>query len=206
MARRWEKESRGTMFSKPSPELNRNKSIGPRQYSYQQLAKATNHFSSNNLLGEGDFGQVYMGSVGGQSLAIKKLKNHRDLRSQGKLQDEIIVVSSVRHKNLVELLGYCIEGADKLLVLKYFPNKSLGSQLHENGEDLDRETRMNIAKGSTSRLEYLYEHYELCNEKSDNRLPRYPTLYKDPSPMKANNRTKMWRSHLIKCGDLLMKP
>ncbi|XP_021627463.1 uncharacterized protein LOC110626038 isoform X2 [Manihot esculenta] len=353
-------ESRGTNSftdlrgSRSSPELNRSTSIGPRQYSYQQLAKATNHFSSNNLLGEGGFGQVYMGSVGGQSLAIKKLKNHRDLQSQGKLQDEIILVSTVRHKNLVELVGYCVEGADKLLVLKYFPNKSLGSQLHESEENLDWETRMDIAKGSARGLEYLHEHCdppiihldiksdnilldhdfkpkvadfglarifseaathisesaimgtkayidpyaiktgqysvksdiysfgvmllelitgrrpieedgfdvvewakfeiksalrdeefeefvdstlqmfdhgemyrilfcidvcinnrpkfrpsmkkillalegilpldELCKEKGDNKLPRYPTLYKDPSPMKANNSTKMWRS------------
>ncbi|KAG8643439.1 receptor-like kinase LIP2 [Manihot esculenta] len=157
-------ESRGTNSytdprrSRSSPELNRSTSIGPRQYSYQQLANATNHFSSNKLLGEGGFGQVYMGSVDGQSLAIKKLKNHRDLQSQGKLQDEIIVVSSVRHKNLVELVGYCVEGADKLLVLKYFPNKSLGYQLHECEENLDWETRMDIAKGSARGLEYLHEH------------------------------------------------
>uniref|UniRef100_A0A199UBG1 non-specific serine/threonine protein kinase n=1 Tax=Manihot esculenta TaxID=3983 RepID=A0A199UBG1_MANES len=157
-------ESRGTNSftdlrgSRSSPELNRSTSIGPRQYSYQQLAKATNHFSSNNLLGEGGFGQVYMGSVDGQSLAIKKLKNHRDLQSQGKLQDEIIVVSSVRHKNLVELVGYCVEGADKLLVLKYFPNKSLGYQLHESEESLDWKKRMDIAKSSARGLEYLHEH------------------------------------------------
>ncbi|XP_021628435.2 proline-rich receptor-like protein kinase PERK15 isoform X2 [Manihot esculenta] len=162
-----------TLYQIPSP-MNRSTSIGLRQYSYQQLAKATNYFSFNNLLGEGGFGQVYMGSVDGQSHAIKKLQNHRDLRSQGKLQDEIIVVSRVRHKNLVELLGYCVEGADKFLVLKYFPNKSLGFQLHESGKDLDWETRMNIAKGSASGLEYLHEHCDSpivhLDIKSDNIL------------------------------------
>ncbi|XP_043817821.1 proline-rich receptor-like protein kinase PERK15 [Manihot esculenta] len=174
MARSWEKESRGTMFSKPSPELNPSKSIGPRKYSYQQLAKATNHFSNSHLLGEGGFGQVYKGLLDGEYYAIKKLKNFPDLQSEGKLQDEIMVVSSVRHKNLVELLGYCNEGADKLLVFKYFHNKSLSSQLHKSDQNLDWQKRMNIAKGTARGLEYLHEHCDVriihLDIKSDNIL------------------------------------
>ncbi|XP_043818125.1 proline-rich receptor-like protein kinase PERK2 isoform X3 [Manihot esculenta] len=298
-----QRSTRDPKGSRSSPELNRSIILGPRQYSYQQLAKATNYFSSNDLIGEGGFGQVYRGLLDGESLAIKKLKNHPDLQSQENLKNEIMVVSSIRHRNLVELLGYCIEGANRLLVFNYFPNKSLSSQLHESDLALDWETRINIAKGSAKGLEYLHEHCELpilhldiksnnilldddfkpkvadfglarffseaathisesaimrnkayvdsyalkigqysiksdvysfgvmllelitgrrpeedgfdvvkwillalegilpldelCNEKGDNKLPRYPTLYKDPSPpspMKANNGTKMWRS------------
>ncbi|OAY36713.2 hypothetical protein MANES_11G039970v8 [Manihot esculenta] len=174
MARSWEKESRGTMFSKPSPELNPSKSIGPRKYSYQQLADATNHFSNNHLLGEGGFGQVYKGLLDGEYYAIKKLKNFPDLQSGGKLQDEIMVVSSVRHKNLVKLLGYCNEGANKLLVFKYFHNKSLSSQLHKSDQNLDWQKRMNIAKGTARGLEYLHEHCDVriihLDIKSDNIL------------------------------------
>ncbi|KAG8643443.1 hypothetical protein MANES_11G040056v8 [Manihot esculenta] len=146
--------------SRSSPELNRSIILGPRQYSYQQLAKATNYFSSNDLIGEGGFGQVYRGLLDGESFAIKKLKNHPDLQSQENLKNEIMVVSSIRHRNLIELLGYCIEGANRLLVFKYFPNKSLSSQLHESDLDLDWKTRINIAKGCAKGLEYLHEHCE----------------------------------------------
>ncbi|KAG8643488.1 hypothetical protein MANES_11G041232v8 [Manihot esculenta] len=160
--------------SRSSPELNRSIITGPRQYSFEQLVKATNYFSNNDLIGEGGFGQVYRGLLDGETLAIKKLKNHRDLQSQEYLKNEIIVVSSIRHKNLVELLGYCIEGANKFLVFKYFPNKSLSSQLHESDQDLNWETRINIAKGSAKGLEYLHEHCEPpiihLNIKSDNIL------------------------------------
>ncbi|KAG8643493.1 hypothetical protein MANES_11G041600v8 [Manihot esculenta] len=143
-----------------SPELNRSIIGGPRQYSYEQLAKATNHFSRNDLIGEGGFGQVYRGLLDGESLAIKILKNHPDLRSQENLENEIMVVSIICHRNLVELLGYCIEGANRFLVFKYFPNKSLSSQLYKSNRDLDWETRINIAKGSAKGLEYLHEYCE----------------------------------------------
>ncbi|OAY36752.2 proline-rich receptor-like protein kinase PERK15 isoform X4 [Manihot esculenta] len=156
-----QRSTRDPKGSRSSPELNRSIILGPRQYSYQQLAKATNYFSSNDLIGEGGFGQVYRGLLDGESLAIKKLKNHPDLQSQENLKNEIMVVSSIRHRNLVELLGYCIEGANRLLVFNYFPNKSLSSQLHESDLALDWETRINIAKGSAKGLEYLHEHCEL---------------------------------------------
>ncbi|XP_021628426.1 proline-rich receptor-like protein kinase PERK15 [Manihot esculenta] len=85
-----------------------------------------------------------------------------------------MVVSSVRHKNLVELLGYCNEGANKLLVFKYFHNKSLSSQLHKSDRNLDWQKRMNIAKGTARGLEYLHEYCNIriiyLDIKSDNIL------------------------------------
>ncbi|XP_058004940.1 proline-rich receptor-like protein kinase PERK15 [Hevea brasiliensis] len=160
-------ETRDPDESSSSPEDNRShasasesyKGIGPKPYSYGQLATATDHFSNNNLLGEGGFGQVYKGSLDGKIRAIKKLKNLPDVQSKENLETEIEVVSKVSHKNLVKLVGYCIDGANRLLVLKYFPNKSLKSKLHGK-EILNWEKRMNIAKGSARGLEYLHEHHK----------------------------------------------
>ncbi|XP_057997817.1 putative proline-rich receptor-like protein kinase PERK11 isoform X3 [Hevea brasiliensis] len=141
------------------PSASENyKGIGPRPYSYRELANATDHFSNNVLLGEGGFGQVYMGFLDGKYCAIKKLKNLRDVLSEENLENEILVVSRVSHKNLVQLIGYCIDGANRLIVLEYCPNESLRSKLHEEGEILDWQKRMKIAIGSARGLEYLHEY------------------------------------------------
>ncbi|KAJ9190180.1 hypothetical protein P3X46_001408 [Hevea brasiliensis] len=132
--------------------------IGPTQYSYEQLSKATGYFSNKYLLGEGGFSQVYKGALHGEILAIKKLRYFEE-QTREELVHEIAVINSVRHCNLVKLLGYCIEGANALLVLEYCLNKSLRFHLHGGGKEiLDWPTRMKIARGSAKGLEYLHEH------------------------------------------------
>uniref|UniRef100_A0A2C9VLJ5 non-specific serine/threonine protein kinase n=1 Tax=Manihot esculenta TaxID=3983 RepID=A0A2C9VLJ5_MANES len=129
--------------------------FGPKKYTFRELANATGHFSNSNSLGEGGFGQVYKGILDGKEVAIKKLKYlPNEQPSEGLLQ-EIKIVSSVIHKNLVKLLGYCIEGDDILLVLEYFPQKSLNFHLHGN-KILEWKPRMKIAKGSAEALAYLH--------------------------------------------------
>ncbi|KAG8643460.1 hypothetical protein MANES_11G040521v8 [Manihot esculenta] len=140
-----------------SPE----KTIGPKSYSYGELIRATGHFSLNNLIGRGSFGHVFKASLDGEIRAIKKL-DFPDVQCEKDLEREIMVVKSVSHTNLVELVGYCIDGTNRLLILKYFPNGSLRSKLHGNGNVLDWEKRMKIATGSAKGLEYLHEH---CNSK-----------------------------------------
>ncbi|XP_058005812.1 uncharacterized protein LOC110639626 isoform X3 [Hevea brasiliensis] len=132
--------------------------IGPTQYSYEQLSKATGYFSNKYLLGQGGFGQVYKGDLHGEILAIKKLCYFQE-QTREELVHEIAVINSVRHCNLVKLLGYCIEGGNALLVLEYCLNKSLRFHLHGGGKEiLDWPTRMKIAIGSAKGLEYLHEH------------------------------------------------
>ncbi|XP_057992437.1 proline-rich receptor-like protein kinase PERK15 isoform X1 [Hevea brasiliensis] len=142
MASRWADRPNETRVStdpnesSSSPEENRSHAsesvnyevIGPRQYSYDQLAKATHYFSNNYLLGEGGFGQVYKAFLDGKIRAVKKLKILPS--SKENLGNEIKVAGKVSHKNLVKLGGYGIDGADRLLVFKYFPSKSLRSKLH----------------------------------------------------------------------------
>ncbi|XP_058004953.1 uncharacterized protein LOC110650881 isoform X3 [Hevea brasiliensis] len=130
--------------------------FGPKQYTYEQLAEATHKFSNKYLLGEGGFGQVYEGSLDGKTFAIKKLRYLPD-----QLEHEIRVVSGISHRNLVKLVGYCIEAQERnaLLVLEYFPKKSLKVNLH-NEAILDWPTRMKIAKGTAKGLQYLHEDCE----------------------------------------------
>ncbi|XP_058010483.1 proline-rich receptor-like protein kinase PERK15 [Hevea brasiliensis] len=132
--------------------------IGPTQYNDEQLSKATGHFSNDYILGQGGFGQVFKGALHGEILAIKKPHYFQE-QTREELVHEIAVISSVRHCNLVNLLGYCIEGANALLVLEYRLNKSLRLHLHGGGKEiLDWPTIRKIAIGSAKGLEYLREH------------------------------------------------
>uniref|UniRef100_A0A2C9UYG3 non-specific serine/threonine protein kinase n=1 Tax=Manihot esculenta TaxID=3983 RepID=A0A2C9UYG3_MANES len=131
--------------------------FGPRRYTYEELAEAAHHFSNRFLLGEGGFGQVYEGSLNGETFAIKKLRIVPDQETKEELEREIRFISHVSHLNLVKLVGYCMEGANGLLVLEYFPNRSLKVNLHER-DVLDWPKRMKIAIGTARGLEYLHEY------------------------------------------------
>ncbi|KAH9803132.1 G-type lectin S-receptor-like serine/threonine-protein kinase [Citrus sinensis] len=91
------------------------------------IANATGNFSINNKLGEGGFGLVYKGTLAdGQEIAVKRLSK---ISEQGlkELKNEVILFSKLQHRNLVKLLGCCIQGEEKLLIYEFMPNKSLDS-------------------------------------------------------------------------------
>ncbi|EEF46466.1 serine-threonine protein kinase, plant-type, putative [Ricinus communis] len=135
----------------------------PRIFTYDEMGVATGYFSHVHLLGEGGFGHVYRGNLRntGEVVAIKKLK-YRDGQREDEFEKEIKAISSVRHRNLVKLIGYCINGPDRLLVLEFVPNNSLKTHLHGKKPLLDWPKRINIAIGSAKGLEYLHED---CNPK-----------------------------------------
>nr|CAB3471701.1 unnamed protein product [Digitaria exilis] len=127
-------------------------------FTYEQLVAATNGFSDANLLGQGGFGFVHKGVLpNGTEVAVKQL---RDGSGQGEreFQAEVEIISRVHHKHLVSLVGYCISGANRLLVYEFVPNNTLEFHLH--GRDrptLDWPTRLKIALGSAKGLAYLHE-------------------------------------------------
>ncbi|KAH9803135.1 G-type lectin S-receptor-like serine/threonine-protein kinase [Citrus sinensis] len=91
------------------------------------IVSATNKFSINKKLGQGGFGPVYKGMlVDGQEIAVKRLSK---ISEQGlkELKNEVILFSKLQHRNLVKLLGCCIQGEEKLLIYEFMPNKSLDS-------------------------------------------------------------------------------
>ncbi|KAL2336789.1 hypothetical protein Fmac_011235 [Flemingia macrophylla] len=92
---------------------------------FERVATATNNFDLSNKLGQGGFGPVYKGKLqDGQEIAVKRLSR---ASGQGleEFMNEVVVISKLQHRNLVRLLGCCIEGDEKMLIYEYMPNKSL---------------------------------------------------------------------------------
>ena len=104
----------------------------PRWFTYAELALATGGFSESNFLAEGGFGSVHRGILpDGQRIAVKQ---HKLASSQGDLEfcAEVEVLSCAQHRNVVMLLGFCVEDRRRLLVYEYVCNGSLDSHLYGN--------------------------------------------------------------------------
>ncbi|XP_068647067.1 G-type lectin S-receptor-like serine/threonine-protein kinase At4g03230 [Aristolochia californica] len=132
-------------------------------FTFGTVAIATNHFSDSNLLGQGGFGDVYWGKLpGGQEIAAKRLSINS---GQGveELINEVTLIAKLQHRNLVRLLGYCIERDEKLLLYEYMNNKSLDTFLFdpERRKLLDWEKRFNIILGVARGLVYLHQDSRL---------------------------------------------
>lgn len=129
-------------------------------FTYEELALATDNFSSTNLLGQGGFGYVHKGFLpNGKEIAVKQLKSGSN-QGEREFQAEVETISRVHHRHLVSLVGYCISGDQRMLVYEYIPNKTLEFHLHVLGEGrspLSWSTRLKIALGAAQGLAYLHE-------------------------------------------------
>ncbi|XP_072988474.1 L-type lectin-domain containing receptor kinase IX.1-like [Typha latifolia] len=138
---------------------------GPKRFPYSELAAATKNFAEEKKLGEGGFGAVYRGYLNDSKLdvAIKKVSRGS---KQGRKEyiSEVKIISRLRHRNLVQLVGWCHDkGYDQLvLVYEFMPNGSLDSHLYSGERLLLWATRYNIALGLASALLYLHEEWEQC--------------------------------------------
>ncbi|XP_073286643.1 probable receptor-like serine/threonine-protein kinase At4g34500 [Primulina huaijiensis] len=134
-----------------------------RWYSLNELLVATNQFTSANVIGEGGYGVVYRGVLqDGSVIAVKNLLNNKG-QAEKEFRVEVEAIGKVRHKNLVGLIGYCAEGAHRLLVYEFIDNGNLEQWLHgEVGpiSPLTWEIRMKIASGTARGLAYLHEGLE----------------------------------------------
>ncbi|XP_059077443.1 cysteine-rich receptor-like protein kinase 42 isoform X2 [Cryptomeria japonica] len=125
-------------------------------YNYETLRDATANFNPSNLLGKGGFGEVYKGKLlDGKVIAVKKLSERQKTQAMNEFLTEVKLISSVRHRNLVRLLGCCSHGHERLLVYEFMSNNSLDKHLF--GMFLDWETRLNITVGTARGLAYLHE-------------------------------------------------
>ncbi|XP_057955774.1 G-type lectin S-receptor-like serine/threonine-protein kinase At4g27290 [Malania oleifera] len=127
------------------------------------IVDVTNNFSSHNKLGEGGFGPVYKGTLlNGQEIAVKRLSV---CSSQGlsEFKNEVIVIAKLQHRNLVRLLGCCIQGEERMLIYEYMPNKSLDSFIFDQtrSRQLDWSTRFHIICGIARGLLYLHQDSRL---------------------------------------------
>ncbi|XVE86893.1 hypothetical protein DITRI_Ditri18aG0072100 [Diplodiscus trichospermus] len=139
------------------------KGTGPKRFAYHELSRATNNFAEDGKLGEGGFGGVYKGllSDSNTEVAVKRVSRGS---SQGKKEyiSEVKIISRLRHRNLVQLLGWCHEKGELLLVYEFLPNGSLDSHLFGDKIMLTWIVRYKIALGLASALLYLHEEWEQC--------------------------------------------
>ncbi|KAJ6837106.1 serine/threonine-protein kinase PBS1-like isoform X1 [Iris pallida] len=152
---------------KEGPGIN----ASAQTFTFRELAAVTNNFSPESYVGEGGFGRVYKGHLEstGQAVAVKQL-DRNGLQGNREFLVEVLMLSLVHHPNLVNLIGYCSDGDQRLLVYEFMPLGSLEDHLHDlppDKEPLDWNTRMKIAAGAAKGLEYL--HHEA----------KPPVIYRD---------------------------
>ncbi|CAN1747829.1 G-type lectin S-receptor-like serine/threonine-protein kinase RKS1 [Linum perenne] len=128
-------------------------------YDLGSILIATNSFSLANKIGEGGFGTVYKGQLSnGQEVAVKRLSRSSDQGIQ-ELKNELLLIARLQHRNLVKLLGCCIEDDEQILVYEYVPNKSLDSFIFDETKRplLNWRTRFNILVGIARGILYLHQ-------------------------------------------------
>ncbi|KAI4366943.1 hypothetical protein MLD38_022740 [Melastoma candidum] len=156
-------------------ELKKEVHVKARIFNFRELATATRDFREESFIGQGGFGTVYRGRLmdNGQEVAVKRL-NKAGHQGEKEFSVEVLMLSLLRHRNLVNLIGYCEEGEQRLLVYEYMPLGSLEDYLHDHrgAEPLDWDTRMKIATGAARGLNYLHNEAE------------QPVIYRD---LKSSN-------------------
>ncbi|GMN24071.1 hypothetical protein TIFTF001_000399 [Ficus carica] len=135
---------------------------GPQRFSYKNLYKATKGFKESEVLGEGGFGKVYRGTLASTDaqIAVKKV-SHNSKQGMKAFVTEISAMGRLRHRNLVQLIGYCRRKGELLLVYDFMPNGSLDRFLFSAEKpSLNWAQRFRILRDVSSALLYLHEGWE----------------------------------------------
>ncbi|KAG6529647.1 hypothetical protein ZIOFF_011860 [Zingiber officinale] len=122
------------------------------------IAEATGNFCMDNKLGEGGFGPVYKGKLKeGQEIAVKRLSK-TSMQGTDEFKNEVMVIAKLQHRNLVRLLGCCVQGGERMLIYEYMLNGSLDTFLFDRDRCrlLDWRMRYNIILGIARGLLYLH--------------------------------------------------
>ncbi|KAL0320729.1 UNVERIFIED_CONTAM: G-type lectin S-receptor-like serine/threonine-protein kinase [Sesamum radiatum] len=143
--------------------LKKNEDLELPVFKWTKIVAATNNFSRENIIGEGGFGPVYRGNLSvEEEIAVKRLSR---TSGQGleEFKTEVILIAKLQHRNLVRLLGCCIEGEEKMLIYEYLPNKSLDHFVfYENRRILlTWPKRFDIIMGIAKGLLYLHQDSRL---------------------------------------------
>ncbi|KAK9086560.1 hypothetical protein Syun_028954 [Stephania yunnanensis] len=162
--------------------------IAAQVFTFRELATATKNFKQECLLGEGGFGRVYKGRLEstGQAVAVKQL-DRNGLQGNREFLVEVLMLSLLHHPNLVNLIGYCADGDQRLLVYEFMPLGSLEDHLHGNIDHRSLEINSSIP------------YYDLCANDLECRADEplfsiyflLPDLPPDKEPLDWNTRMKI---------------
>ncbi|XP_047056302.1 L-type lectin-domain containing receptor kinase IX.1-like [Lolium rigidum] len=165
-ATRWKKSNGGDEDSGPDEEDEEEaefvRGVGPKRYGYRRLLDATGNFAEGNKLGQGGFGSVYKGELADQDglVAVKMLSPESSGQGRKEFEAEVKIISQLRHRNLVRLLGWCDSHRGLLLVYECVAKGGLDRHIHGTGTCLTWRQRYNIILGLGSALRYLHEEVE----------------------------------------------
>uniref|UniRef100_A0A7N0U7C0 Uncharacterized protein n=1 Tax=Kalanchoe fedtschenkoi TaxID=63787 RepID=A0A7N0U7C0_KALFE len=143
--------------------INETGSRESLELDFGTIRSATNNFSDYNKLGQGGFGSVYRGKTcDGQEIAVKRLAKGSG-QGDFEFKNEVVLLAKLQHRNLVRLLGFCLDGLERLLVYEFIPNGSLDQILFDPAKRaiLDWERRYKIICGVARGLLYLHEDSRL---------------------------------------------
>ncbi|GMJ10251.1 hypothetical protein like AT4G27290 [Hibiscus trionum] len=132
-------------------------------FEFGTIAQATDNFSFCHKLGEGGFGPVYKGTLpNGQEIAVKRLSKSSG-QGPTEFKNEVRLIAKLQHRNLVRLLGCCIQGDERMLVYEYMPNRSLDSFIFDQTKRaaLTWSKRFQIICGIARGLLYLHQDSRL---------------------------------------------
>uniref|UniRef100_A0A804N697 non-specific serine/threonine protein kinase n=2 Tax=Zea mays TaxID=4577 RepID=A0A804N697_MAIZE len=131
---------------------------GARTFNFDELRKITSNFSEANDIGNGGYGKVYRGTLpSGQLVAVKRCQQG-SLQGSLEFRTEIELLSRVHHKNVVSLVGFCLDQAEQILVYEYVPNGTLKESLTgKSGVRLDWRRRLRVLLGAAKGIAYLHE-------------------------------------------------
>ncbi|KAK1309368.1 Receptor-like serine/threonine-protein kinase SD1-8 [Acorus calamus] len=127
-------------------------------FDLETVQNATNNLSASNVIGEGGYGPVYWGKLEGQEVAVKRLSKTSKQGAE-EFKNELTLIAKVQHRNLVRLLGCCIEGDERMLIYEYMPNKSLDTFIFDftKSASMDWQKRFDIIMGIARGLLYLHQ-------------------------------------------------
>ena len=157
--RSWKLSNQQARVAKAREDMLRSSNGGKssRMFHLKEMKKATNNFSKERVLGSGGFGEVYKGELQDGTVVAVKSARVGNIKSIEQVLNEVGILSQVNHKNLVRLLGCCVEGEQPLMIYEYISNGTLHDHLHGKFSTfLDWKTRLTIALQTAEALAYLH--------------------------------------------------